>query len=36
MKTIDALLLDQLEFRATHPVLPTVFLNIDRKEVLLR
>lgn len=36
MKTIDELLLDQLEFGAAHPVLRTGFLNIDRKEVLLR
>ena len=35
MKTIDELLLDQLEFRVTHPVLQTGFSGLDRREAPL-
>ena len=35
MKTIDELLLDQLEFRVTHPVLQTGFSGLDQREAPL-
>lgn len=35
MKTIDELLLDQLEFRVTHPVLQTGFSGLDWREAPL-